>query len=130
MGIVADGERADEGVRLHFLTKEPSRPHAGWRRAGCSARAACKWPVSSIAPRRACPCLRRRQSEIRPSIVSSPALLRGTARRVGTGSTGRQQLTFIRERLARPLAIGAGLRGLAASQAKASAWQAAWEVLA
>lgn len=36
----------------------------------------------------------------------------------------------MRERLARPLVIGAGLRGLAASQAEASAWQAAWEVLA
>ena len=46
------------------------------------------------------------------------------------GSTGRRLLTFVRERLARPLAVGAGLRGLAASQAEASAWQAAWEVLA
>lgn len=46
------------------------------------------------------------------------------------GPTGRRLLTFVRERLARPLAIGAGLRGLAASQAEASAWQAAWEVLA
>ena len=46
------------------------------------------------------------------------------------GPTGRRLLTFIRERLARPLAVGAGLRGLAAGQAEASAWQAAWEVLA
>ena len=46
------------------------------------------------------------------------------------GPTGRRLLTFVRERLARPLAVGAGLRGLAASQAEASAWQAAWEVLA
>jgi len=35
------------------------------------------------------------------------------------GPTGRRLLTFIRERLARPLAVGAGLRGLAASQAEA-----------
>jgi len=46
------------------------------------------------------------------------------------GPTGRRLLTFVRERMARPLAIGAGLRGLAASQAEATAWQAAWEVLA
>ena len=46
------------------------------------------------------------------------------------GPAGRRLLTFVRERLARPLAVGAGLRGLAASQAEASAWQAAWEVLA
>lgn len=46
------------------------------------------------------------------------------------GPTGRRLLTFVRERLARPLAVGSGLRGLAASQAEASAWQAAWEVLA
>ena len=46
------------------------------------------------------------------------------------GPTGRRLLSFVRERLARPLAVGAGLRGLAASQAEASAWQAAWEVLA
>ena len=81
--------------------------------------------VDRTAPRVSLP-----SSEIRPSIASSPALSRGTARRVGTGPTVRQQLTFVRERLARPLAIGAGLRGLAATQAKASAWQAAWEVLA
>ncbi len=42
------------------------------------------------------------------------------------GPTGRRLLTFVRERLARPLAVGAGLRGLAASQAEASAWQVAW----
>ena len=46
------------------------------------------------------------------------------------GPTGRRLLVFVREHLARPLAVGAGLRGLAASQAEASAWQAAWEVLA
>jgi hypothetical protein len=46
------------------------------------------------------------------------------------GPAGRRLLTFVRERLARPLAVGAGLRGLSASQAEASAWQAAWEVLA
>lgn len=46
------------------------------------------------------------------------------------GPTGRRLLTLVRERLARPLAVGAGLRGQAASQAEASAWQAAWHVLA
>jgi hypothetical protein len=46
------------------------------------------------------------------------------------GPTGRRLLVYVREHLARPLAFGAGLRGLAAGQAEASAWQAAWEVLA
>ena len=46
------------------------------------------------------------------------------------GPTGRRLLTAVRGGLARPLAVGAGLRGAAASQAEASAWQAAWEVLA
>ncbi|NUU15810.1 hypothetical protein HP550_00910 [Cellulomonas humilata] len=42
------------------------------------------------------------------------------------GPTGTQLLQFVRVDLARPLAIDAGLRGLAASQGEASAWQAAW----
>lgn len=45
------------------------------------------------------------------------------------GPTGTRLLTYVRRSVARPLAVGAGLRGLAASQAEASAWQAAWRVL-
>ena len=46
------------------------------------------------------------------------------------GPTATRLLTLIRESIARPLAIGAGLRGAAASQAEASAWAAVWEQLA
>lgn len=42
------------------------------------------------------------------------------------GETATALLTFVREEIARPLAVDVGLRGLAASQAEASAWQAAW----
>lgn len=42
------------------------------------------------------------------------------------GPTATTLLTFIRQQIARPLVIDVGLRGLAASQAEASAWQAAW----
>lgn len=35
-------------------------------------------------------------------------------------------LTYLRERVVRPLAISVGLRGAAASQAEATAWQAMW----
>jgi hypothetical protein len=42
------------------------------------------------------------------------------------GETATALLTFVREEIARPLAVYVGLRGLAASQAEASAWQAAW----
>ncbi|NTW41187.1 MAG: hypothetical protein HGA44_15165 [Cellulomonadaceae bacterium] len=42
------------------------------------------------------------------------------------GPTATQLLTFVRLEIARPLAIDVGLRGAAASQAEASAWQAAW----
>jgi hypothetical protein len=42
------------------------------------------------------------------------------------GERGTALLTFVREQIARPLAIDVGLRGQAASQAEASAWQAAW----
>jgi hypothetical protein len=46
------------------------------------------------------------------------------------GPTATRLLTVIRESIARPLAIAAGLRGGAASQAEASAWAAVWEQLA
>ena len=46
------------------------------------------------------------------------------------GPAATRLLTLIRESIARPLAIGAGLRGAAASQAEASAWAAVWEQLA
>lgn len=46
------------------------------------------------------------------------------------GPTAAGLLTFIRESVARPLAVNAGLRGAAASQAEASAWAAVWEHLA
>ena len=46
------------------------------------------------------------------------------------GATGSRLLTVIREAIARPLAVAAGLRGTAASQAEASAWAAVWEELA
>ncbi|WP_421740714.1 hypothetical protein [Cellulomonas sp.] len=42
------------------------------------------------------------------------------------GPTATRLLTFVRQEIARPLAIDVGLRGLAASQAESSAWQAAW----
>ena len=45
------------------------------------------------------------------------------------GAAGTRLLTFIRADLVRPLVAGWGLRGFAASQAEASAWQAAWRVL-
>ena len=46
------------------------------------------------------------------------------------GPTATSLLTLIRETIARPLAVNAGLRGTAASQAEASAWSAVWELLA
>lgn len=55
------------------------------------------------------------------------AMLEQVADEGWDGPTGRRLLVFVRERLARPLAVGAGLRGLAAGQAEASAWPAAWE---
>src|SRR4051812_39908122 len=42
------------------------------------------------------------------------------------GPTATALLMFVRLKIARPLVIDVGLRGLAASQAEASAWQAAW----
>lgn len=42
------------------------------------------------------------------------------------GETAIELLRFVRERVARPISIDVGLRGLAASQAEATAWQAAW----
>jgi hypothetical protein len=45
------------------------------------------------------------------------------------GTTATLLLSYVREQIARPLALGAGLRGSAAAQAEASAWQAAWLVL-
>jgi hypothetical protein len=39
------------------------------------------------------------------------------------GPTGTRLLTFVRQPIARPLAIDVGLRGLAATQAESSAWQ-------
>ncbi|WP_156388007.1 hypothetical protein [Cellulomonas sp. Root137] len=42
------------------------------------------------------------------------------------GPTGTALLNFVRERIVRPLAISVGLRGAAASQAEATAWQALW----
>ena len=46
------------------------------------------------------------------------------------GPTATDLLTYIRENVARPLTVNAGLRGAAASQAEASAWAAVWEQLA
>lgn len=46
------------------------------------------------------------------------------------GPAATQLLRQVREQIARPLAVTAGLRGLGASQGEASGWQAAWEVLA
>lgn len=45
------------------------------------------------------------------------------------GPTATALLRFVRDQIARPLVIDVGLRGLAASQAEASAWQAAWLVM-
>ena len=45
------------------------------------------------------------------------------------GVAGTRLLVFIRTDLVWPLVAGWGLRGFAASQAEASAWQAAWRVL-
>ncbi|WP_315092725.1 hypothetical protein [uncultured Cellulomonas sp.] len=42
------------------------------------------------------------------------------------GPTGTALLHYVRERIVRPLAISVGLRGAAASQAEATAWQALW----
>ncbi len=42
------------------------------------------------------------------------------------GPTGTRLLTYLRERVVRPLAISVGLRGAAASQAEATAWQGVW----
>ncbi|KRD41322.1 hypothetical protein ASE38_17070 [Cellulomonas sp. Root930] len=42
------------------------------------------------------------------------------------GPTGTTLLNYLRERVVRPLAISVGLRGAAASQAEATAWQALW----
>ncbi|GEK19912.1 hypothetical protein [Cellulomonas xylanilytica] len=42
------------------------------------------------------------------------------------GPTGTTLLTYLRERVVRPLAISVGLRGAAASQAESTAWQALW----
>ncbi|HEY3547395.1 MAG TPA: hypothetical protein VGK17_15080 [Propionicimonas sp.] len=46
------------------------------------------------------------------------------------GPTATRLLTVIREDVARPLAVKAGLRGAEASQAEATAWAAVWEELA
>jgi hypothetical protein len=45
------------------------------------------------------------------------------------GPTATALLGFVRDQIARPLVIDVGLRGLAAPQAEASAWQAAWLVM-
>lgn len=45
------------------------------------------------------------------------------------GPTGTTLLTYLRERVIRPLAISVGLRGAAASQAESTAWQALWAEL-
>lgn len=45
------------------------------------------------------------------------------------GPAGRALLNFARREIARPLVIDVGLRGLAAAQAEASAWQAMWLVM-
>ncbi|GEL95437.1 hypothetical protein [Cellulomonas composti] len=42
------------------------------------------------------------------------------------GVSARALLRFAREQIARPLAVDAGLRGAAAAQAEATAWQAMW----
>lgn len=42
------------------------------------------------------------------------------------GPIGTALLKYVRERIVRPLAISVGLRGAAASQAEATAWQALW----
>lgn len=42
------------------------------------------------------------------------------------GPAARKLLSFVQQEIARPLAIDVGLRGLPASQAEASAWQAMW----
>lgn len=42
------------------------------------------------------------------------------------GPVATTLLRFVREQICRPLAVSVGLRGAAAAQAEASAWQAAW----
>ncbi len=45
------------------------------------------------------------------------------------GPTGTALLDFVRDDLVRPLVLGTGLRDLAAWQAEATGWEAAWEAL-
>lgn len=65
-----------------------------------------------------------------PRITRDHASLLGALERIDfegwEGPSATELLTFVRVQIARPLAIDVGLRGLAASQAEASAWQAAW----
>ncbi|GGB91568.1 hypothetical protein [Cellulomonas carbonis] len=68
-----------------------------------------------------------------PSVVRDRAGLISALRRVDAegweGPTGTALLHYLRAELVRPLAIRAGLRGAAASQAEATAWEAVWEAM-
>ena len=46
------------------------------------------------------------------------------------GPTGTALLDLVRDDLVRPLVLGTGLQGVAAWQAEATGWEAAWEALA
>lgn len=78
--------------------------------------------------------LAQRRHETTPyPIVRDRAGLISTLRRVDTegweGPTGTALLRYVRAEVVRPLVIQAGLRGAAASQAEASAWEAVWETM-
>ncbi len=65
--------------------------------------------------------------EITPPVLRD-ALLR-VEREGWDGAEGRELLERVRREVVRPVVLGSGLRGPAADQAEASAWQAAWDAL-